>query len=156
MGNVLSSCLMLLPAWRIRMFRRGTVISAGLYWTCLFFFSDFKLELLNVVHNVFASFWCLLQGVWKHPNCSLREQGRCEEQAGESKAGYFPQEEEFAVLWDLSQEQLQLWEAFSLPCQKTCWVCTLILSKCNYNFWFLYGFDAINRLLISFYGLQGS
>lgn len=32
MGNVLSSCLMLLPDWHIRMFQHGIVISAGLYW----------------------------------------------------------------------------------------------------------------------------
>ena len=50
------------------------------------------------------------------------EQGRCEEQADQSKAGDFPQEEEPAVPRGLSYEQLQLREAFLVSCQDACLV----------------------------------
>lgn len=39
------------------------------------------------------------------------EQGWCEEQAGQGKAGDFPQEEKSAVLWNICKEQLQFREA---------------------------------------------
>lgn len=48
----------------------------------------------------------------------MRQQGGCEEPAGEGQGGDLPQEEEPSVLRDLCEEQLQLREAFSLPCKE--------------------------------------
>lgn len=59
------------------------------------------------------------QGLREHPDRAVREQGGREEPAGEGEAGDVSQEEEPAVLRDLSQEQLQLREAVPLPRQET-------------------------------------
>lgn len=83
--------------------------------------------LINVFCNQIMIFLCVVlnfskiflanqQGVREYPDCTLWEQGWREEPSSEGKAGYFPPEEEFTVLRDISKEQLQLWEAFSLPC----------------------------------------
>lgn len=66
----------------------------------------FSAVLQALLGLIATSFVADFQGVWKHSNCSLWEQGWCEEQAGQSKAGYFPPEEEFAVLRDISKKQL--------------------------------------------------
>lgn len=70
---------------------------------------------------------CCDQGVRKHPDRPVRQQGGHEEQAGEGQDGDLPQEEEPAVLRDLCQEQLQLREAFSLPCKEALRVTTSFL-----------------------------
>lgn len=47
--------------------------------------------------------------------------------SGEGKAGDFPPQEESPVLRNLSQIQLQLWEAIPLPCQEACWVSKVLI-----------------------------
>lgn len=54
----------------------------------------------------------------EHPDRPVRQQGGREEPAGEGQDGDLPQEEEPPVLRDLCQEQLQLREAFPLPCKE--------------------------------------
>ena len=73
-----------------------------------------------------------LQGVWEYTNCAMWKQGWCEEQAGEGQASYLPQEEEFAVLWDISKEQLQFWEAFPLLGSEACWVIVVLQYIVSY------------------------
>ena len=74
MASVVSLCLMLLHGWHTRMFQLGTMIYAGIQRTGL---NKWFGRLSKWLHTKNQAL--LLQGLWKHPNCALWEQGWREE-----------------------------------------------------------------------------